>query len=501
MLILTYFVTIAYAWYESFTIFIYQTDVIFYAQFHLIVDGFAFLIEHLRLSPTFIASVILTIAVSIALLVIVIKAVLRDEVACSLSLWSKVSLMTLLILSLYAVLFHGRIMDSPKSAISSQIAKLQKNIGESRRLVQEVKAMEDLDYPHLYNYDGYSLLARPNIYLVFIESYGSILYKREAFRDSYFSKLEEKQRILQSNGWFTSSALSESTSWGGGSWMAYTSLLFGMRVDNHPQYLSLLDRFQEEAYPDFGFTLRSLGYRYIRATSLAVELDDEEWQRYVNFFGVDDWIRYRDFDYHGMHYGWGPSPPDQYILSAAHERISKQSEDPFFLFLITQNSHYPWRRVPELADDWNTLNDGHAVVALFDEQSTPLSVKQDNYIEAISYQLDFLVDFISNQAADDDIFILVGDHQPGYVSRRSDGFDTPLHIISRDRNFVEAFSAYGFEPELKLNNTRPAIKHEGFYSLFMNVFLRYYGQGKTPPPYLPDGIDLSGLSSTITVTD
>ncbi len=78
--------------------------------------------------------------------------------------------------------------------------------------------------------------------------------------------------------------------------MAYTSALFGLRIDNHPQYLALQQHFQEEDYPDLGHYFQSQGYRYVGATSLAVELDDESWQKYKDFYGVDSWIRYSDLE-------------------------------------------------------------------------------------------------------------------------------------------------------------------------------------------------------------
>ncbi len=190
-----------------------------------------------------------------------------------------------------------------------------------------------------------------------------------------------------------------------------------------------------------------------------------------------------------MHYGWGPSPPDQYVLNAVNEELNGQSDQPFLLFWITQNSHYPWRKVPEVVDDWRAMNDGNAVVNVFEDDSTSLAEKQDNYLEAITYELSFLKEFILNEAGDDDIFVLMGDHQPGYIGRRSDGFGTPLHIISKDKSLVQAFAEYGFDPGLEVQDPSPTMRHEGFYSLFMRVFLQQYGQGhSTLPPYLPDGI-------------
>jgi phosphoglycerol transferase MdoB-like AlkP superfamily enzyme len=394
-------------------------------------------------------------------------------------------------LSIWAVLGYGKNLASPKSVISSLVLKLGKNTADSFALYHRVRALDDLPFYQAYDYSEHDLLGKPNIYLIFVESYGGILYSRDRLRGTYTDLLDQLASELKEGGWFAATALSESPTWGGGSWMAYTSALFGLRIDNHPQYLALQQRFQEEEYPDLGHYFQSQGYRYVGATSLAVELDDESWQKYKDFYGVDSWIRYSDLNYKGMHYGWGPSPPDQYVLNAVNEELNGQSDQPFLLFWITQNSHYPWRRVPQVVDDWRAMNDGNAVVNVFGDDSTSLAEKQDNYLEAITYELSFLKEFILNEAGDDDIFVLMGDHQPGYIGRRSDGFGTPLHIISKDKSLVQAFAEYGFDPGLEVQDPSPSMRHEGFYSLFMRVFLQQYGQGHSKlPPYLPDGIQL-----------
>lgn len=66
--------------------------------------------------------------------------------------------------------------------------------------------------------------------LVFVESYGSVLYKRPDYALAYTALLDELQSALTADGWHTASALSEAPTWGGGSWMAYTSALFGLRI-------------------------------------------------------------------------------------------------------------------------------------------------------------------------------------------------------------------------------------------------------------------------------
>lgn len=487
----TYLFALAYAIYESLTISIYQVDAVFYAHAQMVIDGLGFLLRHLQVQLWLIAAAAVAISLGILILISIIRAITGGITVERLSLLSKIGLALLTLLSLLALASQQGNLASRKSVVSSLAYKLQKNAAASITLYQHVRSMDDLPLEQVYDYSGHDLLAKPDIYLIFIESYGSILYKEPQLRDAYTKLLEDMSAQLREDGWHASSVLSESPTWGGGSWMAYTSAVFGMRIDNHPQYLALLDRFQDETYPGLGNYLQSQGYEYVRATSLAAELPDEEWQAYVNFFGVDRWIRYSDLAYEGMHYGWGPSPPDQYVLNALNEDIASRSDQPFLLFWITQNSHYPWRKVPQLVDDWRAMNDGKKVVTVYDDEKMTLSGKRENYLNAIRYELSFLTDFIIKEADNDAVFVLIGDHQPGYVTRREDGFDTPVHIISKDRAFVESFAAYGYEPGLRVENPNSAVRHEGFYSLFMRALLEQYGHGASQiPPYYPDGIQL-----------
>ena len=118
---------------------------------------------------------------------------------------------------------------------------------------------------------------------------------------------------------------------------------------------------------------------------------------------------------------------------------------------------------------------------------------------AIDYQLRFLTDFIIQHEDEDAIFVLIGDHQPPRVSRRSDGWDTPMHIISRDADFVAGFDEYGFVPGLRVDEIESTVHHEGFYTMFLRELLANYGE--TPavlPDYLPRGIEFGDITPTPT---
>jgi len=400
------------------------------------------------------------------------------------------------LLAVAATLRYQARLASPTMVVSSLVYKLQKNIVDSIAAYQTVLAFGETAPYKVYDYSGYSLREKPDIYLIFVESYGSVLYKREDYRQAYTSLLGRLEQDLRRGGWHATSTLSEAPTWGGGSWMSYTSTLFGMHIDTHPQFLSLFDQYQSIPYPDFGHYLKTQGYENVRVSSLSVELKEEEWRKYNNFYGVDRWLRYGDLNFQGLHYGWGPSPPDQYVLNFAHEAIKSSHDKPIFLFFITQNSHYPWVPLPEVVDDWRALNtkttEEHAPLP----DPMPHEIRRKNYLNSIEYELRFLTDFILDSNDDEAIYILIGDHQPQRVSRHSDGFETPVHIISKDTAFVDTFLEYGFTRGLIVHDTQPAMRHEGFYSMFVRALLAHYGTGtKALPDYLPGGITLTDSAS------
>jgi phosphoglycerol transferase MdoB-like AlkP superfamily enzyme len=273
--------------------------------------------------------------------------------------------------------------------------------------------------------------------------------------------------------------------------MAYTSALFGLRIDNHPEYLSLLEEYQDAAYPDLGRYLQSQGYYSLFVSSIAKELRESDLEQYLNFYGVDDWLTYGRLDYQGPRYGWGPAPPDQYVLWHVEKEVAATLDQPKFIFTITQNSHYPWVPQPEVVDDWQTLNLPAEDPSAPLPDQIPSQAKRRNYMNAIDYQLRFLTDFILKNGRDNAVYVLIGDHQPQQVSRREDGFETPIHIISRDADFADLFQEYGFVDGLILEDIAPSLRHEGLYSLLVRTLLTSYGKaGSVLPDYLPDGIVL-----------
>lgn len=481
-----YLLGLLYAIYEQLSLSFYHEDPVFYAQAQLVLDGLPFILRHLALSPASFALAAAAAVLSLMAIASLLRLLAAEQSVASLGALSRTTLFALVLLILASFLLNGRALAGPKSVVSCLTCKVGRNITDSLATAEQVRSMNRLSFDQAYDYSDYSLLARPDIYLIFIESYGGTLYRRQ-LKEPYLKLLGELEAELAEAGWQAATILSESPTWGGGSWMAYTSALFGLRVDSHPAYLALLERFGGGDYVHLGKSLQEMGYHHARVTSIAVELGDEEWEQYQAFYGTDRWLRYSDLGYNGRHYGWGPAPPDQFVLNAVHEELQK-SEEPLFLFMITQNSHYPWQDVPALAAEWQALNDGSQANPQPNISTPKVAVDANDFMRSIRYELQVLTRFILEEADDDAIFILVGDHQPGYITRPEDGLETPLHIISKDDALAASLSAYGFERGLRLDEPRAGMKHEGLYSLIMRVLVERYGRGdRLPPPYWPDG--------------
>ena len=482
--VLVYVLFFLYYLYEGVTFTFFSVEPVFYTQLRMATEGFSFFLENARVGTAFVAGTVLLIVGGAALVARLARYVLPDSGPGPIS---RAVLGLLAAIVVIQLVFLPDRTSRPEMVFSSMVAKLGRNISESQRVHDSVERSDSANVRLVYDYGRYNLAQHPPIYIIFSESYGTVLYKRTDWWVRYKALSQRLDKKLDDAGWHVSSARSLAPTWGGGSWMSYTSALFGLRISSDPQYYALLDRYQYEEYPDLGRFLKGQGYRYYRLTALSMGLPESQWRKYASFYGVDRWLQYEDLNFVGPEYGWGPAPPDQYSLNFARETMRSETEGPYLFFTITQNSHYPWTPQPRLSQSWQQLNRSGPAPP----PSTELiehSERRQNYWNAIEYQLEVLTDFILTEPNDDAIFVVVGDHQPPRVSRREDGWDTPMHIISKNGAFVASFEEFGFKSGLAVWESEPSFRHEGFYSLFVRQLLAEYGNDGELPRYLPEGV-------------
>ncbi len=488
---LIYGLILLYAVYEAVVVGIYLLEPSFYAQFFLARDALPSLLEHLQATATLYLSGSLLLGGTFALVLALWRLLLWCGARPRFSCLSRSLLTALAVWTLSVISFQQQHSAQPEAVVSSFAFKLWENYRTSKTLYQRIQKLDAPQQGLVYDYRAFPLAQKPDIYLIFVEAYGSVLYQRADFNTSYRDLLRELSAQLQENGWKMVTALSEAPTWGGGSWLSYTTTLFGMHIDQHPQYLELREKYQTERYPSLGVTLHDQGYHYVWLSTLQENYSEEVWEKYTRLLAVDELIRYRDLGYIGPRYGWGPSPPDQWTLHWVHEVLKDKVKQPLFLFTITQNSHYPFAPLPPLAEDWRTLNQPGRDPEAVDPQTIRLATMRANYLQAVEYELRMLTQWILEVGDPNSIFILIGDHQPAGVSRRADGYATPLHILSQDEALIRAFTEYGFVFGLEVTDLQPSLRHEGFYSLFMRILFGRYGIHQLAQPvYLPNGIQL-----------
>jgi hypothetical protein len=398
-----------------------------------------------------------------------------------------------LVMSLFAcgalyTLIHYPYSKYPQLTFQSQLQSFIRNIsisGKSRRSIEGLT----LKYMKEFNVDpAIQLRIRPNIYFVVIESYGRIAHEETALREHFMRYAPGLETTLAASGWNMSSGYTTSPVTGGASWISYTSMLYGLNVRNQGVYLAMLKNKYMAEYDSLFHWLKRQGYKTARISSLGgYEKMEIPYDSYSRLYGIDDWVKYKDLAYTGEHYGFGPSPPDQYALWMGNQITYEIAGNaPRAVFFITQNSHTPYDSPGVIAEDWQSLNNNRNTTK---KPSAFWSRPRfEKYGEVIEYQLRYLSDFIVKNGTDNDIFILIGDHQPPSMSMAMDNFDTPMHVISRDMAFIKCWDEYGLTQGL-FPGEKNALRQEAIHWALLRSLIKTYAQEDAKfPPFLPNGI-------------
>lgn len=323
------------------------------------------------------------------------------------------------------------------------------------------------------NFDQYlnkTLSSKPNIYLFFVESYGTVLTEAPNSKTTYLQKIDSIEKRLIKKEYSMASTYSLSPVKGGRSWLSFSSFMSGLKVENQIQYNDLIQK--NFNYPNLIRLFNQKGYQTYRLSSMSNKNAHKliPYERTNRYWSFDEWWTYWDFNYFGHHYDALGGIPDQYILGYYRDVVSQQTSKPKLLFFITMSSHAPWYPPPPIVEDWKTLNQERPGVEL-----SLTGEEEFRYQEAVYYDLEILTQFIE-QEEESSIFILVGDHQPPSLEYKISGItplsSTPLHIISKDSTLVQGFIGEGFQDGMDIDlKSVKYIGHEDFYGIFMeNLF-------------------------------
>ncbi|MFC1997328.1 sulfatase-like hydrolase/transferase [Chloroflexota bacterium] len=487
---LFYVVALVYKSYAAALLGLYQREANFFNDYSFVLGGMSFLLDALNLSLWVYLAGVTAIIVLIGLIFWGARTTFEGILIPALGRATRLGIIALGSISILVGGLFPRITADLQMPLSSVTAEMMENIRRSLESRENLKTFVTIDPTDSYDYAQYPLSETPDVFFIFIESYGSVVYKRPHFASPYLRMSEALEKSLANDGWSAVSTLSEAPTWGGGSWMSYTSALFGVLVEQQSEYDALKVKYSLLEYPNIGRYFSSQGYDYVWVVPINRRLPKTREAIDQRFYGADRWITFDTLNYKGPLFGWGPSPPDQFTFGFIQEFVPQQ-EQPTFLVYLTQNSHYPWTPIPPVLDDWRefeNLDMQAGVLSEAQKKGLSLGESRQNYLQTVGNTLDSLEEFIASLEKENSVIVLIGDHQPPAVSRHEDGYGTMVHIISQDVDLLASFHEYGFVDGLVLENLEPTIRHEGLYSLFVRNFIAQYG--KSPwilPPYLPDG--------------
>ncbi|HCK81829.1 MAG TPA: hypothetical protein PK880_09945 [Candidatus Competibacter sp.] len=288
-------------------------------------------------------------------------------------------------------------------------------------------------------------LGRGDLLVLFFESYGALVFDDPRFAVPLAGEFAALERSLEAAGWNSASARVDSSTFGGLSWLAHSSLLSGVRVADPGDYRDLLASDRDTLVGRFA----AAGYRSVAVMpGLKYPWPEGEFYRFDRIYDAGR------LHYAGPAYGWW-AIPDQYSLYRVHRtEVAPAGRPPLLVFFPTINSHIPFAPLPPYRPNWAeveaavTSDTVPAAMALSDRLNGGELAAA--YVESVRYNLAVLGGYLREHAPKDALLLVLGDHQPpAVVGGRDIPWQVPVHLFSRNAELIAAFLAVGFEPGLR----------------------------------------------------
>jgi hypothetical protein len=309
-----------------------------------------------------------------------------------------------------------------------------------------------------------------DVYLIFIESYGTVGLDDPSYRRVLDPALKEFAGTVEGAGYTLLSSRLVSPVFGGGSWLAHGTLASGIKLDQLANELLLNgDRLSLPRY------IAAAGYRTVEVMPGIKKPDPE-----AAFWGFDAHYFDADLGYAGPPFGWF-NIPDQFTLKqfAAHELTP--GHGPLFAQIVLVSSHTPFAPVPPYLDDWSDVGPyNNEPDELWKRVYAPPDWNDldQPYLDSISYDLKTLGVWLKGLDRDA-LVIILGDHQPPEITRvAGQPWTVPVYVLSRDAGLVQPFAALGYTPG---DTPAPRDNPEGMEK-FLGEFLSAFSVVPVAPP-------------------
>ncbi|MBO2450727.1 sulfatase [Actinomadura barringtoniae] len=306
-----------------------------------------------------------------------------------------------------------------------------------------------------------------DVVLAFVESYGRSAVEDPSMAPAVDATLDDGTRRLAAAGFSARSGYLTSPTAGGGSWLAHSTLLSGLWINNQQRYRAVVasDR----------LTLNK-AFQRARWRSVAVVPGVTRTWPEGRFFGYDKIYADRDMGYHGPNFSWA-TMPDQYTL-AEFQRTerAKPGHAPLMAEIPLLSSHMPWAPIPHMIG-WQDVGDGSVYDSMPGQGEKPDVVWRDpgrvrtEYRRSIQYSVDSLISYVEKYGDKNLVLVFLGDHQPApIVTGEGASRDVPITIVAHDKAVLDRISGWGWQDGLRPGHDAPVWPMSAFRDRFLTAF-------------------------------
>ncbi|WP_433295909.1 sulfatase-like hydrolase/transferase [Actinoplanes sp. CA-030573] len=342
--------------------------------------------------------------------------------------------------------------------------KVPQDIEDQKRFDREVQvdAFRNLPDDQLL-----TALRGKDVIIGFVESYGRDAVQNPEFNGTVLAQLKADDAKLAAKGFAARTGFLTSSTAGGGSWLAHSTFLSGLWIDNQQRYRSLVntDRLTlTRAFKRAGF--RTVGIEP------GVTYAWPEGQ----FYGYDQVYDVHSLDYHGPMLSWS-TMPDQYAMRQLDKfEYGKAGRGPLLAEVTLTSSHTPWAPLPKTLD-WDQLGDGSVYGPIIKSAEGAGSVWKDGhrvkeaYATSIAYSVDTLISYVQKYGNDNLVMVFLGDHQPASVVVGQNAVkDVPISIVAKDPKVLDRVKSWGWTNGLTPAPDAPVWPMNEFRDRFLTAF-------------------------------
>ncbi|MPZ82096.1 MAG: CDP-alcohol phosphatidyltransferase family protein [Actinophytocola sp.] len=370
----------------------------------------------------------------------------------------------------FAVLGVQLAPDSPVASNSAanhvfdEVRQVRSDLLDPQRFAQEA-AVDDYRYT-----PGDELLTGlrgKDVVVAFVESYGRVAVEGTVAAPGVDAVLDAGTDRLRAAGFDSRSGFLTSSTFGGGSWFAHSTVQSGLWIDNQQRYDLLVKSDRLTLTGAF----KRAGWRTVGSSPQI----NQDWPE-GDYFGYDQQYGANDVGYRGPQFTYSKMP-DQYTLSFFQRtELARADRAPVMAEIDLTSSHSPWAPLPEMID-WKDVGDG----SVFDPQAErgprsdeiwpdPTKVSAA-YGRSIEYSLESLISYVETYGNDDTVLVFLGDHQPApIVSGTGASRDVPITIVARDPAVLDRISSWGWEAGLNPSSGAPVTRMDDFRNKFLRAF-------------------------------